>query len=311
MRSFSTGASVLIRLARCVLLVVGGVLVLAPASAVAEGARFDIEFQGGPQGHVRERARIWVSDRKVRIEQYTPGVKKSKHVLIYRGDLDRFYSLNPERKTYVGVERELIAAFGFEMKAARVEVDATLRRLPDDQHKMFERLIGASESGEAVVKAPVTVEKKDARLRLGKYTCQIMELKRAEVRIGEACVTPWRQVGVTQHDLEVFRTLANFQRELMGARDLTPLEIVPNQRLDLIVQFGGFPLYLKKWNNGVEESMIKVLEIKELKRAHAMFEVPKDYVPVSPLTLLVGDPGPPAEPAPNAGAAKPDPAATK
>jgi hypothetical protein len=56
-----------------------------------------------------------------------------------------------------------------------------------------------------------------------------------------------------------------------------------------MVQFGGFPLYLKRWNGGKDESLIKVLEIKPLKRADAMFVVPKDYVPVSPLTLLVGD----------------------
>jgi uncharacterized protein YdhG (YjbR/CyaY superfamily) len=276
-------------LAAWILTGVLGLPMLVPCTAQAGGSRFDVEFSGGPQGHIRERARIWISDRKLRIEQYTPGLKRSKHVLIYRGDQDRFYSLNPERKTYVRVEREMIAAFGFEMKAARVEVDATLRRLPEDQHKMFERLIGAKESGEAVVKTPVMVVKKDARLRMGKYVCRIMELVRDDIRIGETCVVPWKQVGVTQPDLEVFRTLANFQRELMGARDLTPLEIVPNQRLDLIVQFGGFPLYLKRTNGGKDESLIKVLEIKPLKRADAMFMVPKDYVPVSPLTLLVGN----------------------
>jgi len=289
------------RLAKWTLGLALPLIFLAPMSALASGSRVDIEFRGGPGGYIHERARIWISKRKLRIEQFTPGLKRSKHVLIYRGDLDRFYSLNPERKTFVSVDRELIAAFGFEMKAARVEVDATLRRLPDDQHKMLERLLGARESGEAIVKHPVEVVPRKTTARVGRYTCRKMSLVRAKELVGEICVVDWSKIGVTRQDLEVFRKLANFQRELMGARDLTPLEIVPNQRLDLLVQFGGFPLYLKRRNGGRDQSLIRVIDIVPLGNAEAKFLVPKDYRPVSPLSLLVGEipePTPPARPAP-------------
>ncbi|HEM45961.1 MAG TPA: hypothetical protein ENO23_02845, partial [Alphaproteobacteria bacterium] len=221
--------------AACLLGLVGASPVVAEGPA---GVRIDVEIRG--EGR-HERLAFFVADRRVRIEQHTPGQKHSKHVLVYLGRDGRFLSLDPRARVYVEVDRELIAAAMLTTRAARREVDAQIGRLPASMHAALERLLGAREDGDAAVDEPIFVREIPGSDRSAGLDCRKRRLVRASKPIAELCVSEWSAVGLEPVDLEIFRELANFQRELMGARDLTPLELVPDQPLDLLVQFDGFP----------------------------------------------------------------------
>jgi len=64
----------------------------------------------------------------------------------------------------------------------------------------------------------------------------------------------------------------------MGARGLTPMEIVPNQPLDLLVQLDGFPLTYEREADGRLGSAIKVSSAEKLDAEDDLFEVPEGYV---------------------------------
>ncbi len=272
----------------------------APALA-GDGIRLEVDFIEGGEGQVREHATIWLSRRRLRIEQRTPGLKRSGHTLIYRGDQDRLYSLDTANRAYVDVERRMMAALGLEMRAARREVDSQLARLPKDQHAIAQRLLALPEPRVSPTKTPLSVVASDRLQEIGGRVCRGIFLRRAGVRVGEGCVVSWAEIGVSRADLEVFRQLANFQRELMGANGLTPLEIVPNQPLDILVQFDGFPMYLKLLQGGLEKSSIRVTAVEPITSTAGLFEPPRGYARRGVLSLLAerfGAAPPPAGSAP-------------
>jgi hypothetical protein len=265
------------------------IALVAPTAMAVSGTRIDVDFIEARTGHVKQQARVWIAGRRLRIDHRTPGRKGSEHVLLYRGDLDLFYSVDPGKKLYTAIDRMLIAAVGFQKATARREVDAQLQKLPDDQHRMLERLFGVREPGEALERAPVRVVARPDTQVIGHLRCRRMDILREMAVIGEVCVVPWSKIGIGIDDLEIFRQFANFQRELMGAKDLTPLEIVPNQELDVLVQFDGFPLYLRRGEKREQQSVIRVTGAKAVQMKDRLFEVPAGYRERSVLSLLAGE----------------------
>lgn len=259
------------------------------------GVQIDVEFRGGGR---LESARVWVSERRIRIEQQTAALRRGSHVLIYRGDQDRFLSLDSRSRAYVEIDRELIVAAGLQTNAARREVDGQLGRLPRVQHAAFERLFGIRENGDPLARSPVLIRDAEGTDRVGEFTCRRRELVRDDVKLAELCVTDWGSVGIGPADLEVFRQLANFQRELMGARELTPLEFVPNQPFDLLVQFDGFPLYLRGVDGSPLQGEIRVTGLRRIVATRDLFDVPTDYAMRSAYSLFFGMAEQPAAPAP-------------
>jgi hypothetical protein len=254
-----------------------GLFVLAPPAEAANGVLFEVDFYEGGRNYPVSHASVWVSNRRVRIEQKSPNERRGGAVLIYRGDLDRFYSLDPRRQVYVEVDRKLITSLGKELIAARREVDMQLERLPSDQRRAFERLLGVTHE-EDMANNPLIALKTGERGEAAGLECRKMDLTRGDEHVGEACVVSWARLGLQRKDVEVFRQLANFQRELMGAHGLTPLEIVPNQPLDLLVQLDGFPLRYERKKRGYPSSIIRVASAERMKPDDALFEVPEGYV---------------------------------
>ncbi|MBW2384584.1 MAG: hypothetical protein JRG92_13175 [Deltaproteobacteria bacterium] len=266
------------------------VLCLAGADAQADMIRLDVELAGlRDRRAIVEEVSVWINQRRIRIEAATQGEHRRPHILIYRGDRDLFYSVDPRSKAYIVVDRDLISAFGTPIKAARREVDGQMSRLPSDQRRVLERLLGLREVGEEpMVREPLRFGAASGTEQVSGFTCKKRTVFRGRRKVAEICVVAWDVIGIYDDDLEVFRQLANFQRELMGARELTPLEIVPNPPLDVLVQFDGFPLYLKTQSGGKQRSEIRVVKAEHLVPNESLFEVPVGYEKRSAFEVIMG-----------------------
>jgi len=287
------------------LTLVGALTMLALAApATADHAMlFGVDFLKAGASHPKSRASVWVAGRRVRIQQGTPGTRVSGPTLIYRGDRDRFYSLDAKSKYYIEVDREMIAAVGQQIQAARREINSQLSSLPLDQQKAFERLLGVTGRDHGSAAAPVIVKELAATEEILGMTCRGRLLSRGGKDVGRACVVEWSMVGLDRHDMEVFRQLGNFQRELMGARGLTPLELVPNQPLDILAQLDGFPMYYHRLHKGKTKSTIKVVSLDVVRIEPGWFDVPADYTLRSGFSSMLSAMGsmqaePPASPDP-------------
>ena len=278
-------------------------LALAAPVSAEDVMRVEVQFLDAVRGDATQHALLTIAPNKLRIDQFTNLGDPAQHTLIYRGDRDVIYSLDQGDRAYIEVDRTLITTLGRELQAARREMEALLRRLPDDQRKSGERIIGleiTDEDGKARAALKVRDEGQTVK-RLGR-PCRKVSMWRGDIQVSAACVVPWRSVGIGPRDLDVFRQLANFQREIMGAGGLTPLEVVPDQPLDLLVQFDGFPMEFSREVRGQLVSAIRVTRLAKSKARRGEFEVPKTYALRPGFEFLAGEgaetPSAPASPAP-------------
>jgi hypothetical protein len=269
--------------------------------------RVEVQFIDAAHRDNSQHALLTIAPRMLRIDQYTNLKERAAHTLIYRGDRDVIYSIDPSDNQYIEVDRSLIAGIGLELQAARREMEGIMRRLPDDQRKSGERIIGLEEhEDDGKVRAALWVRDEGATVkRLGR-ACRKVTLWRADIQVAAGCVVPWSSMGIGPDDLDVFRQLANFQREIMGAGGLTPLEVVPDQPLDILVQLDGFPLELRRTQGGKLVSAIRVTRAAKMRVPADVFELPRHYAVRPGFEFLIGDaarlppraPSRPAKPAP-------------
>jgi hypothetical protein len=275
-----------------------------------EVIRIEIDFFAEGSSEPVNHATVWTSDRRLRVEQSAPGQVAKRATFIYRGDEDLLFSVSERDRSYAQVRRQVISAFAQETKQPRRELDAQLRALPSDQRKAFERLLGVSRQHPDTAHKPVRVRREGGRATVAGFDCFRVVLSREERPFGEACVASWEQLGMTPSDVEIFRSLANFERDAMGARALTPMELVPDQPLDLIVQFGGLPLSFERKVAGRQRSAIRVTSVNRIEAPASLFEPPAGYARRDGYRAFLAQLQPPPS-APAASPAAPAPAAAR
>jgi len=257
------------------------VLALSLASSgtvlAAEVTKIEVEFFDKDSSEATSHSTVWVSARRVRVEQRERPAGDSGPALIYRGDLGRFFSVDARARSYSVFEREQVAELGTEVKRARLAFDRHLSVLPGDQRRAMERLLGVTAQRPEDVRPPTTVTPGDVTEEVAGLECTRATVKRGGVLVGNLCIAPWEKLGITEADAEVFRELGNFKREMMDVRGLTPLELVPNQPLDLLVQFDGFPLSFRRIVAGGPYSAVAVKSVTTSPADDSLFEVPTDY----------------------------------
>ncbi|MFK7895753.1 MAG: hypothetical protein AB8G23_07965 [Myxococcota bacterium] len=277
------------------------VLVLAPSllgvavpslARAADVIKFEVDFFEDGADEPVNHATIWTSERKVRVDQQRPGGGQSGSSLVYRGDQDLVISISDQTKSYVKVERRLLSLVEGRVRAGRRTVQGHLTGLPGDQRKGLETLLGAAREDPTAIVNPMVVKALPAepgRLdEVAGFACAAKQMSRGSVVVGEACVADWDRIGMQPEDMEVFRSLANFQRDALGVREVTPLEIVPNQPLDLIVQFGGIPLSFERRIGEQRRSAVKVTSVDWVTDEGGMlFEVPESYTATNGFTAIM------------------------
>lgn len=296
---------------RCLLLVAAAfAATIAPVAAAraAEAIRIEVEFFEGDQETPTNRATVWTAERRVRIEQHAPGGAASAPVFLYRGDLDQLFSLSESARSYVKIERRMLSLLGGGRRSARREVDEQLDALPADQQRLFVRWLGGSSLDSGRPDEPLVVTRSEVRDTVAGLPCKRVGLGRPRRLLAEGCIAAWETVGLTPADVEVFRSLASLTHDAMGSRLPIPIELVPGQPLDLVVQFGGFPLSFERAGDVPGRNAIRVASVERVPVADALFEVPSGYAERTGMAGLAGFASL-LSPSRSAAPAAPDPAA--
>jgi len=265
---------------------VGAALAVLPAQGAraAEAFRIEVEFfeeQGDQSSH---RATVWVSGRRVRIEQQRPGAEPAPPTFVYRGDRDRLYSIADAAKSYVELEPMLLSLLAGQTRVARREISGSLENLPQDQERAVGRLLGVGQVDPKRPEDPLVVTRTGEVDTVAGLACRRVTLSRSDRPVARGCVADWESVGLTPADVEVFRSLASLARDAAGSRTPIPVELVPGQPLDLVVQFGGFPLAFERVGKAAGSSAIRVAAVEAVALDETRFEVPTGYAARSGLS---------------------------
>jgi len=263
----------------------------AGRARAADAIRIEVEFFEGDSASASNRATVWTSDRRVRIEQRPSGGAASPPVFLYRGDEDLLFSVDRGARSFVRIERRTLDLLGGGARSARGAVARQLDAVPEDQQRAFGHLLGTGPIDATKPEAPLVVAPMPGSGSVAGFPCRRVALRRATRLLAEGCVADWATVGLAPEDVEVFRALARLTRDAMGGRAPIPIELVPGQPLDLVVQLGGFPLAFERAGRAREASAIRVASVERVDADAALFAVPSGFTPRSPLAGLAGLPG--------------------
>lgn len=267
---------------------VAGTAWTAPGARAADVIRIEVEFfEGGNETPVN-RATVLTSQRRVRVEQRSPGAENSPPIFIYRGDQDRLYSIAEQARSYVAIERQMLERLGSGGRSARREVDLQLEGVPGDQKRLFGHWLGASQLDPNRPNDPLIVQRSDEVDTVAGYECRRVMLSRSSRVLATGCVADWQTVGLTPEDVEVFRSLALLARDAMASRSPIPKELVPGQPLDLIVQLGGFPVFFERAGQVAGDNSIRVASVERIAADDSLFEVPTSFTARTGMVGLAG-----------------------
>lgn len=249
-----------------------------PHGRVTRGGtiRFELEFFAGGAEQPVSRATVFASGRRLRIEQQRAG--SAAPVFIYRGDRNRLYSISETTRSYVELEPELLAKLdGSRTRDARREVDDGLAALPQDQQRAFGHLLGIESLDPKRPGEPLMVSRTGGVGTVSNIACDRVELSRGRRLLATGCIADWKTVGLAPEDIEVFRSLAALVNDATGSRLPLPIEMVPGQPLDLVVQFGGLPLVFERAGQARGASAIRVASVEWIEGGDALYEVPEGF----------------------------------
>jgi hypothetical protein len=255
-----------------------------PSSAGSEIVRIEVEFFEGGEPTPVNRATVYTSKRRVRVEQRGADPTAAPPVFVYRGDQDRLYSIVESARTYVLIERAMLDRLGAGARVAQREVDRQLEGVPQDQQRLYGHLLGTSQIDPSRPADPLVVARSGEMGEAAGYPCRRATISRSDRLLATGCVADWDVVGLTPEDVEVFRSLALLARDAMASRSPIPKELVPGQPLDLIVQLGGFPVYFERAGAVAGDNAVRVASVERIPADDSLFEVPADFTVRSGMT---------------------------
>ena len=261
----------------------------SPAPSVgSEIVRIEVEFFENGDPTPVNRATVFSSNRRVRVEQRGSDPSSPSPVFVYRGDQDRLYSIVESARSYVVLERSMVDRLGSGARLARREVGRQLEGVPEDQQRLYGHLLGTGPLDAANPGDPLVVARTDEMESAAGYPCRRATISRSGRLLASGCIADWEVVGLTPEDVEVFRSLALLARDAMASRSPIPKELVPGQPLDLIVQLGGMPIHFERAGAVAGENSVRVVSVERIPARDSLFEVPEGFTARTGLAGLAG-----------------------
>jgi hypothetical protein len=195
------------------------------------------------------------------------------HIVIFRGDKNVFWSINPDEKSYFEMTQADIQKMKGQMEKARQQMMEQMKNMPAEQRKMMEEMMPSNMRTTETVKTTYT--KKSSGIKVGKWSCTHFEGFKNGVKSDEIWVADWGQIGLTKSDLGVLQKMGAFFKAL-------------SQETDEFFEFGtdewekqigmsGAPMRSINYFKGQKSSQTEVKDVIKQNLNAALFDLPAGY----------------------------------
>ncbi|HZR71114.1 MAG TPA: hypothetical protein VFB01_18895 [Burkholderiales bacterium] len=253
---------------------------VAPVSAAAAGAlvvRTETTFLDRKQPTTRSGKVMLAGDRLRAEVPAGPRPQDGDVVLVFRGDRDALYVLEPSDRSYVQIDRESVEWVTGQLDAVRGEVRAQMKGMSPETRARMEEVLDATGLSEPNGKA--------AEIRLvatGKTastagrSCREHTILRGSRPIGDACIADYATLGMTRSDLDPARRLATVAAELtrgMPGGGIGGVAMDPAA----IAALDGVPIRVRVRDEDVPATETRVLGVERAAVAPEAFAPPPGW----------------------------------
>lgn len=229
-----------------------------------------------------EQSTIYVEGNKMRIESN----RGKESLMIYDGDQQKMYLLQPEKKTYSEITPQTIRSA---TDRARKQLDEAKTKMTPEQRKQYEEMMNKlpadqrERMAQAIGQQPAKEKPSDLKWErtgtkdtVAGYPCEgFREIKDGKPE-AEGCFIPWSAGAITKADLAPFKKMEQFLAE----SGTTP----PDKRLSTFARLENGPGFPGVWKSADSDAKAKqtVTSIKRGGISSDKFQIPAGYTKTDP-----------------------------
>lgn len=217
-----------------------------------------------------------------RMEVATPGRRESGG-MIYRGDSGEMIALDHGNESYYVLDEETMQQMGEQLSGAMKQMEEALAAMPPEQRAMAEKMMkqhmpqGMSQPEQP----PATMHETDRTDTVSGFECDYYELRRADRKVRELCVTPWDEIPGGRDIADAMLEMAGFFGRMTSTLSQeTGIAAMGDQQeiFAHLKELDGYPVLTREFDRGgqvASESVLKSATTEDLDPS--LFEPPADY----------------------------------
>ena len=179
-----------------------------------------------------------------------------ENTMIFRGDLNRMWVIEPQRRTYMEMTPETmqmmsgqLAGAGAQLGAAQAQLQAQLAQMPPEQRAMMEQMLagrglGGPPGGRGAAAGPpqISFSKAGGSKTIAGWNCDVYRKTVNGQQEEEVCITPITVAGLTAADFQVLNRFSTFMQPILSSPMVPHTDYMNWNDMNRAVGFEGMPL---------------------------------------------------------------------
>jgi hypothetical protein len=197
--------------------------------------------------------------------------------MIWRGDKQTLYSLDPTAKTYFAIDKQMMSSVSEQTNAAMKQMQEQMAKMTPEQRAQMEKVMGsmpgmAGKSNALTFVVKPTGEKKTIQ----GYACSRYDVFLGDQRTSEMWVAPYDDVKMTKDDMTALRSMSAFFTEMIQSNPMLR-DLATSGAFQGVDRIDGFPVLVRHFDG---DKVIEEMSLKNVERGAvpaSTFEVPAGF----------------------------------
>jgi hypothetical protein len=197
--------------------------------------------------------------------------------MIWRGDKQTLYSIDPSTKTYYAIDKQKMASVSEQTNAAMKQMQEQMAKMTPEQRAQMEKVMGSMPGMAGKASAPAfAVKATGEKQTVQGYACTRYDVMMGDKRTSELWVAPWDAVKVTKEDMTALRSIATFFEEMVKSNPMLR-NMAASGAFQGADRIDGFPVLVRHFDGdtATEETTLKNIERRAVPAS--TFDVPSGF----------------------------------
>lgn len=195
--------------------------------------------------------------------------------MIFRGDRQLMWILQPDERKYIQMDKETIDQMSNQLSGVLAQMEEQMKKLPPEQREAFKRMMkGRIPNLEQAEPAPPPDIRATGESReISGYSCRGYDVFQNGNKVLEVWATSRSNVPGADNLNSVFDQLAEFYKSLTS----NFAQFQTGFNFNVLAELDGFPIQMRNFQDGQAKSEMQIQSISESPGSDDLFEVPPGY----------------------------------
>ena len=216
-----------------------------------------------------ETSKVFIEKDRMRVES---GGSSENNIIIFRGDIELFWVINIDKKTYNEMTRDDLEKLRAKMDNAFKEMEEQMKNLPPEQRKMMEQMMPKQAQMAMQTPAKTIYKKKKSGEKINQWSCTLYEGFEEGKKTKDVWTADFSQLNINPDDLKGLNAMGKFFEVL--TQEIEELYMIGPDQAEKEGGFSGVPVKTIEYESG---NILQITELKEITSKSfdsAIFELP-------------------------------------